>query len=214
MKINKIKKQFGTTAIEYALLAFLISVGIVTAIYSLGYNLSNVYCNVSYALGAKSCDGTTNPADLSFADKLQKSLSDKLDLSYLDASQGGTGGGHWNPDAWGPDDNVNVPTASLDMKNIANGLETLNAEDPITNVFGIYDRSGKVVNDYATALAGFQSGSNWLNYYNSTISSMTLPDGVTYPNGSGLIDGVEVTTQSGKVYHIDQTGRTTEQPSK
>ncbi|MBS0987341.1 Flp family type IVb pilin [Acetobacter okinawensis] len=213
MKINKIKNQFGVTAIEYALLMFLISVGILLSVQTAGYKLSDTFCSVSFALGGKSCAGTTNPADLSFADKLQSSLTDKLDKNYIDSSQGGTGG-HWNPDAWGPDDQVTVSTASLDMQNIANGLENLNAEDPITNVFGIYDRSGKVVNDYATALAGFQSGSNWLNYYNSTISSMTLPDGVTLPNGSGLIDGVEVTTQSGKVYHIDQTGEATEQPSK
>ena len=205
MKINKIKKQFGTTAIEYALLAFLISVGIVTAIYSLGSNLSNVYCNVSFALGGKSCAGTTNPADLSLADKLRSSLTDKLDLSYIDASQGGTAksaGGEW----WDPDEIIKGGT-EVSLQHELSGMEKINASDPITNVFGIYDeKTGKPINDYNDVLSGINK---WLNGNDtSSISTYYKAGGTSGPYGGDM----EVTTQSGKVYRIYYG--TTEQPHK
>ena len=213
MKINKIKNQIGATAIEYGLIAGLIAVALLTVFSLVGGNLSNVYCNVSFGLGEKSCNGTTNPADLSLADKLQSSMTDKLDLSYLDASQGGTAvpysGNHWFPSTTG-----NGYFRDEAFTNMTNALESLNSKDPITNVFGLFDTSnGKPVNDYNSVL----------NYFHTTQTGLTGVTGKSTSGGcclygqgldsSGQLGEVEVTTQSGKVYTISPFG-TKQQPSK
>ena len=211
MKINKIKNQFGVTAIEYALLMVLIAVGIILSAQTAGYKLSDTFCSISFSLGGKSCAGTTNPADLSLADKLQLSLIDKLDLNDIDVSQGGTG--HWVNGPWQPDDAVFNATRAYYMEHIATALEQLNSdEDPITNVFGVYARDGTPITDYASALVGFQSGSDWRNYDNTTISGMSST--ISLPNPSGENGYIEVTTKSGVVYKINKNGNVSEQPHK
>ncbi|WP_086640100.1 Flp family type IVb pilin [Acetobacter okinawensis] len=44
------KNEVGATAIEYGLIAALISVGIITAVTAVGTNLSNVFGSVSSTL--------------------------------------------------------------------------------------------------------------------------------------------------------------------
>ena len=45
------KNEIGATAIEYGLIAALISVAIITAVTAVGGNLTNVFNNVSTTLG-------------------------------------------------------------------------------------------------------------------------------------------------------------------
>ena len=51
------KNEVGATAIEYGLIAALISVGIITAISAVGTNLNNVFGSVSSALGSSTSAG-------------------------------------------------------------------------------------------------------------------------------------------------------------
>lgn len=45
------KNEVGATAIEYGLIAALISVGIITAVTTLGGNLNDVFTNIGTTLG-------------------------------------------------------------------------------------------------------------------------------------------------------------------
>lgn len=51
------KNEVGATAIEYGLIAALISVGIITAVQLVGTNLSSVFTNVSSTLGKAATTG-------------------------------------------------------------------------------------------------------------------------------------------------------------
>lgn len=51
------KNEVGATAIEYGLIAALISVGIITAVSAVGSNLSNVFGSVSSTLVKASSAG-------------------------------------------------------------------------------------------------------------------------------------------------------------
>ena len=49
--IKSRKNEVGATAIEYGLIAALISVGIITAVTTLGTNLTSVFNNIGTTLG-------------------------------------------------------------------------------------------------------------------------------------------------------------------
>ena len=51
------KNEIGATAIEYGLIAALISVGIITAVTAVGSNLTNVFGSVSSTLGKAATTG-------------------------------------------------------------------------------------------------------------------------------------------------------------
>ena len=52
------KNEVGATAIEYGLIAALISVAIITAVSALGSNLTNVFSSVSSTLGKAATSST------------------------------------------------------------------------------------------------------------------------------------------------------------
>ncbi|GBQ78033.1 Flp family type IVb pilin [Komagataeibacter xylinus] len=54
------KNEIGATAIEYGLIAALISVAIITAVTTLGGNLTDVFNNVSTAIGKVATSTPTN----------------------------------------------------------------------------------------------------------------------------------------------------------
>ncbi|GBQ75719.1 Flp family type IVb pilin [Komagataeibacter xylinus] len=54
------KNEVGATAIEYGLIAALISVVIITAVTTLGGNLNDVFNNVSTAIGKVATSTPTN----------------------------------------------------------------------------------------------------------------------------------------------------------
>jgi pilus assembly protein Flp/PilA len=49
---NLLRDEAGATAIEYGLIAALIAVAAITALTSLGHNLSNTFNKVSSSIGA------------------------------------------------------------------------------------------------------------------------------------------------------------------
>ena len=61
MILKKVKNEIGATAIEYGLIASLISVLAVGGMSAVGMNLKNTYCTVSKSLGGSgTCSGATS----------------------------------------------------------------------------------------------------------------------------------------------------------
>lgn len=54
-----VKSESGATAIEYGLIAALVSVVIITAVTTMGGNLENTFDSIATALGATSTTTTT-----------------------------------------------------------------------------------------------------------------------------------------------------------
>lgn len=208
---KKIQQDFGTTAIEYGLIASLIGVLAVSGMSVVGVNLSNTYCTVSkYLGGSGTCSGSTSTgstqenssngsstgsvnstnsyAEGATMDEVNSSLKEKLDLSYVPSLYGGNDkAGTWDLDLRYYWDGVrdSMPTEVEYLKNI-------NATDPITNVFGAYDtHTNQPITDYNTVLTGLQNGGK------------TLEPGNNRGNGHSL----EVTTASGKAYTLQLGGR-------
>ncbi|MCP1216475.1 Flp family type IVb pilin [Acetobacter orientalis] len=207
---KKIQQDFGATAIEYGLIASLIGVLAIGGISTIGLNLSNVYCTISKNIGGTSdCSsnsGSSNSGsgNVSLADgktlaDLKASLTDTLNDAYVDTSQGGTASVYnegWANNEWCyPSEYANIADILILQKEQAQ-MEKINASDPITNVFGIYNTAtGKPITDYNAVMAGIKTRTD----DNSTISSY-------YKAGNGWSNqggDVQVTTQSGKVYTID-----------
>lgn len=55
------KNESGATAIEYGLIAALVSVVIITAVTTMGGNLENTFDSIATALGATSSTTSTTP---------------------------------------------------------------------------------------------------------------------------------------------------------
>ena len=62
------KDESGATAIEYGLIAALVSVAIIAAVTSLGEQLSNTFESISSALGGTNASSTTNTGGSGGAD--------------------------------------------------------------------------------------------------------------------------------------------------
>lgn len=200
---KNIKDNRGVTAIEYGLIVSGIALAILTTAMLTGVNAKQTFCTVSIAIGSSSnsCSSSSSGVALSNGGtlaELESSLSEKLDLGLIDTSLGGSAkdeGGRW----WSSDALVNA-SATGELEGNLENLEKINATDPITNVFGIYDEStGKPITDYNDAIIGIE---NRLDDKDSSISSTYSDDG-TWNHNSGAI---EVTTKSGKAYIISRNG--------
>jgi pilus assembly protein Flp/PilA len=202
MILTKVKSEVGTTAIEYGIIASLIGVLTVSGMSAVGVNLSNTYCTVSkYLGGSGTCSGATSSSSSSvslanggtLAD-LKTSLSDTLDDSFVDTSQGGTARISDDKE-WRYPNELMYVGSMVTLSNEQKQLENLNATDPITNIFGIYDaKTGEPITDYGSVMSGINNQSI-LSYYDSHDNS----PGIWYKDGGNM----QVTTQSGKVYTID-----------
>ncbi len=218
MILKKVKNEIGATAIEYGLLASLIGVLAVSSMSAIGMNLSNTYCTISTHLGGSgTCSGATSGSssgtgNVSLADgaslaDLQNSLSDKLDVSYVDASQGGTtksAGGPW----WINNEFASDGVSMDSLEDARTQMEDINASDPITNVLGIYDTAtGKPITDYNSVLSGIKDRLSGNGFVDVTSDHLVYKQSISTYYKDGAYDNyggdMEVTTQSGKVYIIN-----------
>lgn len=104
----KRRNQKGATAIEYGLIASLISICILGSVAMTGKESNQVYCAVANAISSSVGNSNTYCGNLDF----------------IPSEDGGTG-------KWG-----NNYIAYTDT--IASTLESLNSEDPIVGVYGLY----------------------------------------------------------------------------
>ena len=219
MKINKIKNQFGVTAIEYALLSTLIAVVVVTGVSASGSGVSKTLCTVSSKIGASSgCSSASSSSSSNSGSS--SSYTDTLDLSFVPKSEGGTNDGKivWpDPDGQSKSTAKNYYHSVFDVsQSLASELSYLNnSSDPITKVFGAYDlKTGKALTDINDVISGLSENSSPANrsYMSDVYSDFSL--GLS----SGDDNRLEVATQSGKIYTINvgndpRTGSVIEQNS-
>lgn len=210
MILTRVKNEVGATAIEYGLLASLISVLAVSGMSAVGMKLSNTYCTISQHLGGSGeCSGgsskgtggiptgsensttgdegnnSTIPTSVTtkeYMDNLKKSLKENFDDSYLDSNLGGKNG---------YEDYNAVPYAQ-DFLSTMNKYNKDHPNDQITNVFGLYDSFTKQpITSFAKASQGLNDDDS-NNIYAGKNNQETL----------------EVTTQQGHVYTVDGSGDT------
>lgn len=210
---KKAQQDVGATAIEYGLIASLISVLAVGGMSAVGINLSNTYCKISKHLGGSGeCSGSgssgtggngssagsgnsttgnegnnstipTSITNKEDMDNLIKSLSEDFDGRYLDTSLGGTDGFSELP----------LPAGiSRRLLSQMTDYNQNNPDDQITNVFGLYDGlTQKPITSWSKASQGLNDAINNAGYIENNIH--------TGNNGRDF----EFTTQHGRVYTID-----------
>ncbi|MFT8506007.1 Flp family type IVb pilin [Acetobacter sp.] len=223
---KKIQQDVGATAIEYGLIASLISVLAVGGMSAVGGNLSNTYCTVSkYLGGSGKCSGaTSSSADSNGSTGGSNSTSGNGSAGSSTGSINNTNsiadGATIDQIKEGLSDELNLSdipssmggtdsayTSSLTYKNdfcdvtgISNALSGINTTDPITNVFGVYDEDNnlKPITDYNSVNDALQKGGG----------------SITFGNSQSEIDTMEFTTASGKVYTVSKNGDVTENTKK
>lgn len=177
---KKIKKFFhqehGVSTIEYGIIAALIAVSAIGAATTLGSNNSQLYCTISRSLGSSATCGS-NLADKSYRTPEQGGTLNKADTVAV---------GH-----------IELPKLTLAV------LESINAKDKITGIYGVYqdNMEGNATNAISTLsdmeALGKESFPSW-----STTNGLNEDT----PGGTGLF---QVVTASGQVYTIngiDQNG--------
>lgn len=222
MILTKVKNEVGATAIEYGILSALIAVTTITAMQLTGVKLNKTYCVVASELskavggsgggcsatpsnssgsrsgspagsgsGSSGTGGTTESAGSStgsvnstnsLADganiqQVVDGLQDELTTAYIPNTYR-NGENHPTEMTFGA---LNIRYSDA-MPALAQALKGLNDKDPITNVFNTYHRVGTPITDYSTVYERLKDGGQTLK--------------------AGINPGIEVTTASGKVYHL------------
>lgn len=128
----------GNTAIEYALIIFLVSLGMITALITCGVSIKYTFCVISSEITS----GTTGDCN--------GSLSNTVNSNYLTSGEGGTGSIDSDNDNSSQDDSSPYFATGADGNtSIQQILDQLNAKDPITGIYGVYDpNTGDALNTY------------------------------------------------------------------
>lgn len=223
MILTKVKNEVGATAIEYGLIASLISVLAVSGMSAVGVNLSNTYCTISKHLGGSgTCSGGGpsgaggNGGNGGSGSSTNDTNSNGLSTDSVNSTNSYAEGATMDqvnkslkdpldltyvPNVYGGKDHYYGQSFGYQNNNavptFSEYLKNINATDPITNVFGTYsfDENQSPMTDYNTVQANLKSGGS-----NILIGS------------NGDQHSIEVTTASGKVYtlHANSDGSVTQ----
>ncbi|GAB3591377.1 Flp family type IVb pilin [Acetobacter peroxydans] len=192
MILQRIKEKSGTTAIEYAILALLISTGIMTTVSLVGFNVEKTFCTISTVLNG--------------GESANCGIPKNVDMSYVDPSLGGTSNkGHSSnfaseatPTYLAEDVNKDLTIAN----NLSMALQSLNAKDPIVGVYGLYDGNQNLVSTYQDAV-------NTLGYTTKTDNNSWEDGRFAYTLGGDGAPYFQVATASGAVYNAQRIDWTT-----
>ena len=190
MILQRIKEKAGTTAIEYAILALLISTGIMTTLSLMSFNVEKTFCTISTVLGGGQSASCGIPKN--------------VDMSYVDPSLGGTANtGHSSNFA--SEDTPTAPYATADStvaNNLSMALQSLNEKDPIVGVYGLYD-------GYQNLVSTYQDAVNTLGYTTRTDNNSWDDGRFAYTLGGDGAPYFQVATASGAVYNAQRIDWTT-----
>ena len=174
---KKARKQNGATAIELGLISAVVSVAIITAVsYFKGPIQTAFATETSMLAGHTAVVGQKTD----FINSIQSSSKDDFDMSYVDASEGGTnvaGDALWN-------ETGKSHIAQANAERNIQAITKLNGEDTVTGVFGLYD-------DYNTPLHSIDEAISHLE------SGKVKAGKTAHTSDAG---NIEITTQSGKVF--------------
>lgn len=191
MKSLRIAKNIiGATAIEYALIMFLISMTIFIGISFMGFNTKTTFCKINDSIGG-----------LSQQEKQDCYVAKGVDSSFVDSSLGGDES-IMDASNWASRDDSTETDAKSDTavaNNLANLLSQLNGKDPIVGIYGLYDNSQNLVSTYNDA-------EQVLNSNTRTINNDWSDGRFAYTLGGNQHPYFEVATASGKVYYGQRNG--------
>ena len=188
--IKTIKNNIGNTAIEYALIIFLISMMIFTGISFMGFNVKTTFCKINDKIGV-----------LSKQNKQDCYVAKGVDSNFVDSSLGGDES-IINASNWASRDDATETDAQSDTavaNNLAHLLSRLNEKDPVIGIYGLYDNSQNLVSTYNDA-------EQVLNSNTRTINNDWSDGRFAYTLGGNQHPYFEVATASGKVYYGQRNG--------
>lgn len=218
MILKKVKNEVGATAIEYGLIASLISVLAVSGMSAVGMNLSNTYCTISkYLGGSGTCSGATSsgptgtggngsPAGSGSGSigtggsgsaesstgsvNSSNSLADGATIEQVKAGLKDELGTTFLPNKpyGGSNYNGYASLQSLDKDTVPNFAKSLSDINATDPVTNVFG-----------AFDALNNGSPMTDY--QTVMSALQRGGATINTGYGeAVEGLEATTASGKVY--------------